>query len=51
MNLRNIGTGNDLLYPQGLCNRITDKRTSVLILESIVKDVAMIVDTLDNMQQ
>ena len=26
--LRNIGTGNDLLYPQGLCPRISDVRIS-----------------------
>ena len=28
--LRNVGTGNDLLYPQGLRTRISDVRISVL---------------------
>ena len=49
--LRNIGTGNDLLYPQGLCTRISDIRITVLVLDSIVEDVAMIVDTRDNLRQ
>ena len=40
-----IGTGNDLLYPQGLCTLISDVRISVLVLDSVVDDVAaMIVD-------
>jgi hypothetical protein len=43
--LWNIGTGNDLLYPQGLSTRISDVRISVLVLDSIVNDVARIVDT------
>jgi len=39
------GTGNDILYPQGLSTRIirriSDVRISVLVLDSIVDDVAM----------
>ncbi len=48
--LQNIGTGN-LLYPQGLSTLIWDIRISVLVLDSIVDDVAMIVDTRDNLRQ
>ena len=48
----NVGTGNDLLFPQGLCTRISDVRISVLVLDSVVDDVAaMIVDTRDNLRQ
>ena len=42
---------NDLLYPQGLCTRISDVRMFVLVLDSIVEDTAMIVDTRDNLRQ
>ena len=47
----NIGTGIDLLYPQGLRTRILDVRIYVLALDSVVNDVAMIVDTRDNLRQ
>ncbi len=33
-----------ILYPQGLSTRISDVRISVLVLDSIVDDVAVIVD-------
>ena len=34
-----------------VCTRISDVRISVLVLESIVENVAMIVDTRDNLRQ
>ena len=36
---------------QGLCTRISDVRISDLVLDSIVKDVDTIVDTLDSLRQ
>ncbi len=48
---QNIGRGNNLLYPQGLSTRVSDIRISVLVLDSIVDDVAMIVDTKENLWQ
>ena len=41
----------DLLYPQGLSTLISDVKIYVLVLDSIVNDVAMIVDTRDNLRQ
>ena len=46
------GQGTTFFYPQGLCTRISDVRISVLVLDSVVDDVAaMIVDTRDNLRQ
>ncbi len=49
--VQNIGRGNDLLYPQGLSPWISAVRIYVLVLDSIVDDVARIVDALDNLCQ
>ena len=46
-----IGRGNYLLYPEGLSTWISDVRISVLVLDSIVDDVARIIDTRDNLCQ
>jgi hypothetical protein len=48
---RKRDVGNDLLYPQGLSTRISDVKISVLALNSIVDDAAMIIDTRDNLRQ
>ncbi len=45
------GEGTSFSIPQGLSTRILNARIFVLVLDSIVDDVAMIVDTLDNLRQ